>query len=390
MQIKELLSFEVQVFLAFLIAFLISFFMIPRIIVLARDKQFLSTPVNRSSHVKPVPLLGGVGIFVAFQVPMLLFAGMNESKILPFLTLSCLIIFILGLRDDIYVITPKAKLMGQIVAGLIMIVFADVRITNLQGIMSIGELPYIASLLLTLFIYVAITNAVNLMDGIDGLAASLGIVACLGFGVYFIHLNKINDSVACASMIGALSAFLIYNYAKGDKKIFMGDTGSLIVGFILATYAIRFNEFSITEPKRLIIQSAPVVSIAILAIPIFDTIRVFLIRILRGKSPFKPDKIHIHHELLANGYTHHQATTLISSFSLFLIILIYYLQSKMGLYPLLFVLIGCVALFYIIPFTFIYRQIDLINRTKNYFKRHFRLSIRLMILVIRRWNKKIK
>lgn len=388
MQIKELLSFEVQVFLAFLIAFLISFFMIPRIIVLARDKQFLSTPVNRSSHVKPVPTLGGVGIYVAFMIPMLIFAGMNESKILPFLTLSCLIIFIIGLRDDIYVLPPKTKLMGQITAGLIMIVLANVRITNLHGIMSIGEIPYIASLFLSLFIYVAITNALNLMDGIDGLAASIGIVACLGFGAYFIHLHKINGSVACSSLIGALSAFLIYNFAKGDRKIFMGDTGSLIVGFILATYAIRFNEFSITEPQHLVIKSSPVVSIAILAMPIFDTIRVFTLRILRGRSPFKADKTHVHHELIANGYSHHQATLLIASFSILLILLIYTLQAKVGFYTLLTILIGCVALFYIVPFTFIYRQIDLVNRTKNYFKRHIKKTTKILTPLSKKWNKK--
>ncbi len=372
MPLKDLLSFEMQVFLAAVLAFIISFTLIPKIIVLSRDKQLMANPVNRSSHVHPVPNLGGIGIYFAFMIPTLLISGLNESKILPFLTLSCIIIFLIGIKDDIYVIAPKTKLAGQIIAGLIMIVFANVRITNLHGIMSIGEIPYIVSLLLSLFIYVAITNAINLMDGIDGLAASIGIVASLGLGVYFIHLHKINGSVACASLIGALSAFLIFNYAKGDRKIFMGDTGALFVGFILATYTIRFNEFTITEPAHLVIKSAPVVSMAILAIPIFDTIRVFTMRILRGKSPFRADKTHVHHELIANGYSHHQATTLISAFSVLLILIIYDLQSKIGFYPLLFVLLGSVALFYIVPFTFIYRQIDLINRIKKYCKRNYR------------------
>lgn len=387
MHIKDLLSFELQVFLAAMLAFLITYTLIPRIIVLARDKQLMANPVNRSSHIQPVPTLGGIGIYFGFMIPMLLFAGMNESKVLPFLTLSCIIIFLIGVKDDIYVIAPKTKLFGQIVAGLIMILFANVRITNLHGIMSIGELPYFVSLLLSLFIYVAITNAINLIDGIDGLAASIGIVACLGFGVYFIHLHKINGSVACSSLIGALSAFLIYNYAKGDRKIFMGDTGALIVGFILATYAIRFNEFSISEPKNLVINNAPVVSIAILAIPIFDTIRVFLLRILRGRSPFKADKIHIHHELLDNGYSHHQATLLISIFSILLIILIYYLQDKMGLYPLLFVLIGCVSFFYIVPFTFIYRHLDLVNRIKSKCKKKYKNNKKIMIPLFKRCSK---
>lgn len=363
--IKEMLTFEVQVFLSMAFAFLICYFLIPKIIVLARDKHLMAPPVNRSSHARPVPNLGGIGIYFGFLIPTLIFSGLNESKVLPFLTAACVIIFLIGVKDDIYVIAPKTKLLGQMVAASIMIIFADVRITHLHGIMSIGEIPYFASFLLTLFIYIAITNAINLIDGIDGLAASIGIVAAMGFGVYFIHIQKINGSIACASLIGSLAAFLIFNYAKGDKKIFMGDTGSLVIGFILSTYAIRFNEFSIQPINFGTLNSAPVVSIAILAIPIFDTIRVFLFRILRGKSPFKPDKTHIHHELLANGYTHHQATTVITAFSVILIIMIYDLQGKVGFYQLLLILTITVLMFYIVPFTFLYRQLDIKNRLQK-------------------------
>lgn len=368
--IKEILTFEVQVFLSMVFAFLICYFLIPKIIVLARDKHLMAAPVNRSSHAKPVPNLGGIGIYFGFLIPTLIFAGYNESKVLPFLTAACVIIFLIGVKDDIYVISPRTKLLGQIIAAAIMIIFADVRITHLHGIMSIGEIPYIVSFFLTLFIYIAITNAINLIDGIDGLAASIGIVAAIGFGVYFVYIEKINGSIACASLIGSLSAFLIFNYAKGDKKIFMGDTGSLIIGFILSTYAIRFNEFSIESINYGAINSAPVVSIAILAIPIFDTIRVFLYRILRGKSPFKPDKTHIHHELLAYGYTHHQATTIITGFSILLIILIYDLQSKVGFYQLLLILTIIVLMFYLVPFTFLYRKLDLKNRIVKYYQKH--------------------
>jgi len=370
--LKEIFTFELQVFLSMAFAFLICYFLIPKIILLARDKHLMAAPVNRSSHAKPVPNLGGIGIYFGFVIPTLIFGGINESKVLPFLTAACIIIFLIGVKDDIYVISPKTKLLGQIIAASIMIIFADVRITHLHGILSIGEIPYIASFFLSLFIYIAITNAINLIDGIDGLAASIGIVAAIGFGVYFIYLEKINGSIACASLIGTLAAFLIFNYAKGDRKIFMGDTGSLIIGFILSTYAIRFNEFSIQAVGNGAIKSAPVVSIAILAIPIFDTIRVFLSRILRGKSPFKPDKTHIHHELLANGYTHHQATTVITGFSVLLIIIIYDLQAKVGFYQLLMILTVLVLLFYLVPFTFLYRWLDVKNRLKN-------LSIRLKI-----------
>lgn len=359
MIIKEYFSFEMQVFMAMLSAFLISFFLIPRVIVMAREKHILDEPGSRSSHYQAVPTLGGIGIYYGFLIPVLIFAGLNESKLLPFLTAACIVIFLIGIKDDLTNISPRTKLIGQLIAALVMIVFADIRITDLHGIMGINEIPYIISVLFTLFIYIALTNAYNLMDGIDGLAASLGIVGSLGFGVYFIYVHKINASVSCFSLIGSLSAFLIYNYAKGNKKIFMGDTGSLIIGFILTTYAIVFNEITTVPVGIIKVQSAPVVSIAILAIPIFDTIRVFVTRILKGKSPFSADKTHIHHELLANGYSHHQATALIASFSLLLILLIYALQDHVGLYQLFMILILSVLLFYIVPFTYIFRQINL-------------------------------
>lgn len=369
MFIKTYLTFEIQVLLAGAMSFLICFFLIPKITLLARDKKLMAFPVKRSSHVNPVPTLGGIGIYLGFIIPLLLFSGINESKILPFLTASCLVIFLVGIKDDIYVIAPKTKLVGQIIAATIMIVFANIRITNLHGILGIGEIPYIVSFFISLFIYIAITNSINLLDGIDGLAASIGIVACLGFGVYFVHLERINSALGCSSLIGALSAFLIFNYAKGDKKIFMGDTGSLIIGFVLSTFAIFFNEITLLSPIEMRVNSAPVVSIAILAIPIFDTLRVFTFRVLRGKSPFRPDKTHIHHELLAHGYTHHQATTVITGFSIFLIILIYDLQGKMGFYQLLMMLTLMVLMFYIVPFTFLYRQLDLKNRIAKYILR---------------------
>ena len=381
MLFKNYLPFEVQVLLAMIIAFFICFTFIPKIIALARDKHLLAEPVGRSSHKIPTPTLGGIGIYFGFMIPTLLFAGLNESKILPFLTIACAIIFLIGIKDDIYVIAPKTKLMGQIVAAIIMIVFADVRLTSLHGILGIHEIPYIASFLITLFIYIAITNAYNLMDGIDGLAASLGIIGAMGFGLYFMYLERINGAVSCASLMGSLGAFLIYNYAKGDRKIFMGDTGSLMIGFILCTYAIRFNEFTLTEPTWLVVKSAPVVSIAILAIPIFDTLRVFTMRILRGKSPFKADRTHVHHALLANGYSHHQATTVITSFNIVVIILIYYLQSKVPFYPLLLILILSVALFYIVPFTLLTR------RFKIFRERLFRKKKKMIESPIKNENK---
>jgi len=355
--IRELLTFEVQVILAFITAFSICYFLIPPITRLARDNGFVASPDQRSSHKIPTPTIGGVAIYLGFIISTLIFAGIKNEPFLPYMTASSMIIFMVGLKDDIYTISPKMKLLGQMSAILMVVVFADIRITNFQGVFGIFEIPYWASILFSIFIFVAITNAVNLMDGIDGLAASMGIVSCFGFGIYFWTLQKFGATILCGAMIGSLIAFLIFNYSPPGKKIFMGDTGSLIIGFIVAGVAIRFNEINLTAPEHLKIHASPIFSVAILAIPIFDTLRVMIFRMLRKKSPFRPDKSHIHHVLLTKGYTHHQATILISAFSLLLIVLMYEIQYVFSGNMMLLTLIGVVALFYMFPFTYLFQRV---------------------------------
>ena len=357
MHLKELLSFELQVVLAGVLAFLTCYFMIPKILLLAKDKKLIENQENQTSNVTQlVPRLGGIGIYFGFLIPLLLFSGINESKILPFLTASCVVIFIFGLKNDISFNKFRIKYVGQLIASVIIIVIGNIRITHLHGFLGIGEISYMSSFLISLFICMLVTNAINLIDGIDGLAASMGIVAAFGFGSYFFYLHRINSSIGCSSLIGTLSAFLIFNYSKGEKKIFMGDTGSQIIGFILATFAIFYNEVTLVSPFELQVNSAPVVTFAILAIPIFDFLRVFFTRIIKGKNPFIGGKTHIHHELIAIGYSHHQATILITAYSIFLIVITYILSSKVGFYPLLLILTTLVLLFYIISFTHFYRK----------------------------------
>lgn len=365
--IRELLSFEAQVILAFVFAFCLCYFLIPPITRLARDNGFVAAPDKRSSHKIPTPTIGGVAIYLGFILSTLIFAGIKNEPFLPYMTASSLIIFMVGLKDDIYTISPRMKLLGQMSAILMVVIFAEIRITNFQGVFGIYEIPYWASILFSIFVFVAITNAVNLMDGIDGLAASMGIVSCIGFGVFFWTLQKYGATILCGAMIGSLIAFLRFNYATPEKKIFMGDTGSLIIGFIVAGVAIRFNEINLTAPQELKIHASPIFSVAILAIPIFDTLRVMLFRMLRKKSPFRPDKSHIHHVLLVKGYTHHQATILISAFSFILIFLMYEIQYAFTANMLLLILIGMVALFYMFPFTYLFQRIRtiILNRINS-------------------------
>lgn len=346
-----------KLILSLLMAFGICYFLIPPITQLAREKNIVAIPDSRTSHEYLTPTIGGVAIYFAFILTTLVFAGITNEPFLPYMTASTLIIFLVGIKDDVYKISPRVKLLGQFVAIIVAVVLANIRITNFQGVFGIYEISYLGSIAISFLIFVGLTNALNLMDGIDGLAASLGIVACLGFGLFFFAMEKYGATIVCAAMIGSLLAFLRFNYAGPKKKIFMGDTGSLMLGFLVAGVAIRYNEINLVAPANLKLHSSPVISMAILAIPIFDTLRVMLFRMLKGRSPFRPDKSHIHHVLLTKGYTHHQATIYISSFSILLIILIYYIQYLVSGTMLLFILFAIVATFYLFPFSYFYQHL---------------------------------
>ena len=204
----------------------------------------------------------------------------------------------------------------QIAASLLVVVLGDLRIENLFGIFGIYSVPYIVSLPLTVFVFIALINAVNLIDGIDGLMGGIAMIAGGLFGVWF-YLNQ-HYALAClaASMAGALLGFLRFNFSK-TSKIFMGDTGSLIVGFLLAVFAVRFIQLNIQyrfDPNSTF--SAPILAIVVLIVPIFDTLRVFIIRLKNKKSPFVADRNHLHHLLIDSGLTHFQASLVLWIFTI--------------------------------------------------------------------------
>ena len=227
----------------------------------------------------------------------------------------------IGFIDDVLVLTPMAKLFGETLAGIALIGFADIRITHLHGIFGLTEIGIIPSYLISLFILIAIINAVNLIDGIDGLASGLGILYCLFFAVYFGLAGELSWSIGSICMIGSLAVFFIYNVFGHREKIFMGDSGSLLLGYLLTAFVFRFCETNAYHevPEWLQMNAAPAVAICVLTVPIFDTIRVSLTRIKKHRSPFQPDKNHIHHLLLRTGLNHIQTTCVLLSVSLLFI-----------------------------------------------------------------------
>ena len=279
--------------LCFTWAFLISIFAIPSIISVAHLKQLLDEPNLRTVHMSLTPRLGGIAIFAGFASAITIFGEFNIE--IQQIMAGCIILFFIGLKDDIVTVSPFKKFFVQILAAGIVIFIGNIRITSFQGLMGIEELPNWFSYIFTYVLIIGITNAINLIDGIDGLAGSVTILICTIFGFFFYyHGNYTSFAYANVAfcLAGAVFGFLRYNIRKAI--IFMGDTGSLVCGYIIAILAIKFIELRT-------VNEAPATALAILIIPVFDTLRVLITRIINKKSPFFPDKNHIHHIFKSTG-----------------------------------------------------------------------------------------
>jgi UDP-GlcNAc:undecaprenyl-phosphate/decaprenyl-phosphate GlcNAc-1-phosphate transferase len=303
---------EINIGLSFLTAFVIVITSIPSIVAVAQRKNLFDIPNSRKSHTSIVPTLGGLAIFAGMLIALLLWADVDDVKEFNFIIAGLVIVFFIGLKDDILLIAPNKKLLGQILAAIIIVVLGDLRLTDFHGIFGITQIPYLISVLLSVFVFIVLINGINLIDGIDGLAAGIGIVVSFTFGIWFYVQEQYEYTIVASALAGALISFFIYNVFGTRNKIFMGDTGSLMLGMMMAVFAIKFNEITIRYiPNHSHVYSAPAISVGILIIPLFDTLRVFVLRLANGQSPFKADKNHVHHLLLELGLSHFAATMII-------------------------------------------------------------------------------
>jgi UDP-N-acetylmuramyl pentapeptide phosphotransferase/UDP-N-acetylglucosamine-1-phosphate transferase len=232
---------------------------------------------------------------------------------------------------------------------------AKIRFTNLHGFLGIGDIGMVPSVILTFFVIIVIINAFNLMDGIDGLAAGLSMLAALVFGGWFFISGHHDYAILSVALIGAVAGFFYYNLYGKQNKIFMGDTGSLLLGTLMAVIVIQFNEFNIDQSKPFAIASAPAVSFGILIYPLVDTIRVFIIRLLQFKSPFVADKNHLHHRLLTLGFSHKRASYTIIGINFLFIIPLFALQH-IGIINLMGFIIFTGGILFMTPAYFIQRR----------------------------------
>lgn len=315
---SEIIFSNYILLLAALGAFLVSFVVIPVIIEVSHLKQLFDDPGDdRKLHMSSVPNLGGIAIFAAVFIVFAL-SGYALKPWSPYLAAGLMMLFFSGIKDDIIVIDARTKLLVQIIAIVALMVGGDLVITNLGGMFGIYEIPFEAGVGLTLFTMVVVINAFNLIDGIDGLAGGIGIIASIFFGWWFWEVGMISQAVLACILAGALLAFMWYNFQPAS--IFMGDTGSQITGYLLAFLAVSFVQTGITATQPVPFQNEiPVLVLSVLIVPLYDTLRVFIVRSWQGKSPFEPDRLHVHHQLVDMGFSHRTCCFIIYSFNIAII-----------------------------------------------------------------------
>jgi len=359
---------EFQIFVSFLTSLLVAITAIPVIINISKLKDLMAEIEVRSSHEELTPTLGGVAIFAATLIAYFIWDNPNEGHEIHLTVAALIILFFLGIKDDILILAPNKKLYIQIAASLLLISFGDLRIANLYGLLAIHDINYISSIIFTTFIFISLTNAINLIDGIDGLAGSVGLLSSLIFSVLFFKLGLFAMATLSISLAGALLGFLKFNYSD-KNKIFMGDTGSLIVGFLLSFFSVKyiaFNSDFIYNPN--LGNDSPILVILILIIPLFDTLRVFILRLIEGNSPFKGDRKHMHHILIDLKLSHGQATFSLIFCNIILVALFFVFRYHLAINLLLLILFLCFLIYcsvgYFLSKNIDYQKIDRIQYTK--------------------------
>lgn len=331
----------------------------------------MDNPNERSSHSDRTPTMGGIAFYVSI-IFTIFFIRFYDSDYMAINMVSGIsMMFFLGLKDDLAGVNPSTKIIGQILGTLILFFGTGLHIRSLDNFLFINEIPFWFSIIFSCFIVMTIVNSFNLIDGINGSAAMVGIVifACFSYIFYLSDNNYyLLFSILC---IGFLLAFLRYNLSS-KKKIFMGDTGSMVVGFIIGVLALKYLSLDPFELKKAHInpESKMWVLLAIVFIPFFDTTRVFIARTIRHGKPFKADRNHIHHVIIDYvGLTHGKASLLLAFINLIIFAIILYFNT---LFPSAYIF---VCLFFI----FIGLVLILFYFNKNYITRKSKQKIRKIL-----------
>jgi len=315
-----MISLDLNIIFSLITAFVITYVAIPKVIFFAEKLRLLDEAGIRASHKGSTPIFGGIAIFSGIIFSLLFWADIENIQ---YLLVSILIVFFVGVIDDLLVLSPFKKIVGQVIATSIIIFLGDLKIDNMHGVLGIYDLPIWIGVLFTIFVVIVITNAFNLIDGVDGLAAGVGVISSFSFGIIAVLMEQSEMAIISFTLVGALLGFLKYNLYPA--KIFMGDTGSLVVGMILSILAINSIRYGLVTESIKLINKGPLLAIVLLAIPLFDSLRVFVVRIFKGKHPLSPGREHIHHTLLDLGFGHKKTSFILYFSSISIIVFSYFL-----------------------------------------------------------------
>lgn len=303
-------------------AFFIVLFGMPTVIKVARQKGLMDIPEDpRKIHVRAVPTVGGIMIFAALLVNAFFWLAVGPAPSTAIfqsgsaLAACTVVIFFMGLKDDIVGLAPAKKLLVHLAVGFILVAVGGFKIETFGGLFGVGELPEGLSLAFSMFVYIVIVNALNLIDGVDGLVGGYAVIAMSAFALWFLQTGQTPFAVIALTLAGAMTGFLVFNHAPA--RIFLGDSGSLLVGLVCYALATQLINTPMSEvPEAWNGISMPVLAMAILAYPLMDTLRVFCLRAARGISPFSPDRNHLHHRLMMRTRNHAKTSMFVYVFSL--------------------------------------------------------------------------
>jgi UDP-N-acetylmuramyl pentapeptide phosphotransferase/UDP-N-acetylglucosamine-1-phosphate transferase len=312
---------------AALTSFAVTFLVTPIVISVLRKANIGDAPGGRKIHKKFTPSMGGIGFIFATFVALGIWGWQFPLPDIRYLIGAIALMFFVGLRDDMVELQAKHKLMGQFLAVLLVVVVGDIRIKDFHGFIGIDELPLLISYGFSSFVLLALTNAFNLIDGLDGLAGTVATISLSLLGTWFYIQGLESYAILSFTLLGGILAFLVFNWHPA--KIFMGDTGSLTLGFALGSLVVAFMEQNAALPQGAYLRLEPsfTAGIVLMIYPLYDMARVFTRRISQGKHPMTADKSHVHHFLMRSGLKHNEVALILGGIQILLISLVFFFRD---------------------------------------------------------------
>lgn len=310
---------------AALTSFSVGFLITPVVISLLKKANIGDVPGGRKIHKAVTPSMGGIGFVFATFISLAIWGWQFPVPDIRYLLGAIALMFFVGLRDDLVELKANHKLLGQLVAVVLVVVAGDIRVKDFHGFLGVHEVPMLVSWAFSAFVLLALTNAFNLIDGLDGLAGTIACISLSLLGAWFYIQGLESLAVLSLTLLGGVLAFLAFNWYPA--KIFMGDTGSLTLGFALGSLVVAFIDYNAALPQGAFLKLQPsfTAGVALMIYPLYDMARVFARRIAKGQHPMTADKSHVHHFLMRMGMQHNQVALVLGFLQLVLIIFVFVL-----------------------------------------------------------------